>query len=158
YLFGNLAAMAVPGYEASWWLSHGANRVQIAAVVLPAAVWLLARRGRLETAALGAMDATFLLVICALYAALVAFPYPEDGRGGPLSRALLAVMMTLVTRAVVVPSSARRTLALGVLAVLPTLAASIVLFSRAGQGPVWTALHTFWSSLWLAGAVVVATL
>jgi eukaryotic-like serine/threonine-protein kinase len=158
YLLGNLAAMAAPEYEAHWWLSFPANQVQIAAVLLLSAAWLVARRGRRDAATLWVMDATLLLVLCTLYAVLVLVPYPEDERGEPLARALLAVMMTLVTRAVIVPSSARRTLALGVLAVLPTLVVSAVLHGRAGHGPAWTAMRTAWSSLWLAGAVVVSTL
>jgi serine/threonine-protein kinase len=158
YLLGNLAAMAAPEYEAHWWVSFPANQVQIAAVLLLSAAWLLARGGRRDTATLWAMDATLLVVLCTLYAVLVLVPYPEDERGEPLARALLAVMMTLVTRAVIVPSSARRTLVLGLLAVLPTLIVSAVLHGRAGHGPAWTAMRTAWSSLWLAGAVVVSTL
>src|SRR5262245_25935484 len=60
YLFGNLAAMAAPEYVPSWWVSFGANRIQIAAVLLLAAAWLVARSGRRGTATLLAMDATLL--------------------------------------------------------------------------------------------------
>ncbi len=158
YLLGNLAGMAVPGYEASWWVSLGANHVQIAATLLLAAAWLFTRSGRLPTATLEAIDTTLVLLLCTLYALIVLFPYPEDEYGEPLARALLAIMMTLVTRAVIVPSSARRTLVLGVLAVIPTLVVSVLHFSRAGHGPVGTAVRTVWSSQWLVGAVVVSTL
>src|SRR5262249_38862901 len=64
----------------------------------------------------------------------------------------------VVTRAVVCPSSGRRAFVLGVLAGLPLLVVSAVVFSRAGHHPAWTAMRTVWSGLWLVGAVVVATL
>jgi hypothetical protein len=66
YLFGNLASMAIPGYETTWWVSYGANRVQIAAILLLASVWLLGRTGRLRTATLEALDAALVLLLCAL--------------------------------------------------------------------------------------------
>jgi eukaryotic-like serine/threonine-protein kinase len=89
---------------------------------------------------------------------LVLFPYPGEERSEPLSRAHLAIMMTLVARAVIIPSSARRTLALSVLAVVPTVVVSILHYGSVGHGVVVTTVRTVWSSLWLAGAVVVATL
>jgi hypothetical protein len=87
--------------------------LHLAGALVAGALWLFTRRGRLSPGALHALDVGATLSIIVLFAAsggLVAEPIV----GGFV--ALLSLNMSTLTRAIVVPSTARRTLAIGVAA------------------------------------------
>src|SRR4029450_10478803 len=72
-------------------------------------------------------------------------------------RTLLIVTFGLVFRAIIVPSTARRTLFLGLVASVFPIATTTVWYAGEGAsmaGPV----EAVWTTLWCVGAVVISTL
>jgi serine/threonine-protein kinase len=108
----------------------------------------------LSGAALIAIDTVSATLVAVCGAFMVFATFPGEVAGISYSRALLLVSYGLVTRAVVVPSTARRTLLLGLLATCFPVATSAAWFEAQGQGggsPIYTAL-------WCLGAVAISTL
>jgi serine/threonine-protein kinase len=66
--------------------------------------------------------------------------------------------MTIVLRAIIVPSSALRTLVLGLLAACFPVAAGYVWYSSHPAPAVPPVFQTIWSALWCLGGVVISTL
>jgi serine/threonine-protein kinase len=100
--------------------------LHLSGAVLAAALWLSTRRGRRSPVTLHALDLTVTVGIATTFAA--------TGRvlGEPtvgIFVGLLSFMTTTLTRAIVVPSTARRTLLIGL------IAASAVLVLAAWRGP-----------------------
>ena len=111
--------------------------------------WWLCQLGPRPHAVLLAIDAIATSLVALLNACLVFVAFPGDLPGLPFARALLLLSLGLVFRAVVVPSSPRRTLVLGVLA--STFAVSTSLgSSRGGVAAALTALLGL-------GAVAIST-
>jgi hypothetical protein len=158
YLAGNLAAVPLPDYEANSWVAHGANRLQLAGIAVMTAVWLYCRGRARAPRTLEAVDAGLMMAACGIYGALALFPYSQDDSHSALSRALLAITLTLVSRAVIVPSTARRTLAIGLVSVAVPAAIIAFSFARVATSLVEATAHTVWDCLWLVAAVVDSTL
>jgi serine/threonine-protein kinase len=158
YVVGNMAAIPLPEYEPVSWVAHGANRLMIAAILVAAAVWIFGRGPARSARSLEALDAGFALLMCGLFSMLALFPFRQETDGEVVSRSLLAITMTLVSRAVVIPSAAGRTLALSTLSILAHIAVTSLIFFRAGHGLVGTAVQTIWAGSWLVAAVVLSTL
>ena len=72
--------------------------------------------------------------------------------------ALLLFTFGLLIRAVVIPSSPRRTLILGLLAGCASVIASHFWYVSQPASAVSIGMHAFWTAQWCLGAVVVATL
>src|SRR6187200_2531050 len=66
--------------------------------------------------------------------------------------------MTLVFRAVIVPSSALRTLALGLLAAAFPVTAAHIWYSSHPSPAIPPVFQTTWTGLWCLGGVVISTL
>ena len=83
-------------------------------------LWLLASRQTKSLSALGALDAFSVIVGCGLLALMAV----EDQN--QILQALLAITVTVMIRAILIPSRPRRTLLLSALAFVPTIVVCIV--------------------------------
>jgi serine/threonine-protein kinase len=113
------------------------------------------RRAKFGDRALAGIDAGATLLTCTAFALMVV---RSEGQAAPLV-AVLPTLMTLMTRAVLIPSTPRRTLALSAVAFLPTIAVS---FAHGRWVQFMTLPHalasTIYVTTWGAAAVAVCTL
>src|SRR5215470_11070533 len=119
--------------------------------------WLLCRHGRLAESVLRLIDGGSIS-LAAFMMSLTSFnAYPGEIAGLPYARTLLLVTFGLVLRAVFVPSSARRTFLLGLIAGSFPIATTIAWYPT--QVTTVPALQqAIWTALWCFGAVVISTL
>ncbi len=89
----------------------------VGGLILLSAVWLACRRRRLSLRALEALDAATLIGGCVAWSQLIIPSFGESIYG-----AVSSVTMTVLARAILVPSTAARTLRLTSIAVIPLLA------------------------------------
>ena len=82
-------------------------------------LWLLARRGRLSVRSLGTLDAVSIVVACGFLSIMT---MNDEGQ---ILQVLLALTVTVMIRAILVPSRPRRTMVLSALAFLPTVVVCI---------------------------------
>jgi serine/threonine protein kinase len=118
-------------------------------------VWLIARRPSLSLAGLGALDAAVVPACGCL-----AFMTVRDE--SQILQVLLAVQVTVMVRAILVPSTPRRTLLLTTLAFTPTVLVCLLLHHGVGTLPGYShgfqKLHMSLNTvLWSALGVIVAT-
>ena len=123
------------------------------------AVWLIARRGGRSARALGALDAVGIVVACAFLSLMTL----DDG--GQILQVLLALTVTVMIRAILVPSRPGRTLLLTALAFLPTVIVCIARhhptallpgFSESYQKQYMTLNTVLWSVLGTMLATIVS--
>jgi serine/threonine-protein kinase len=136
----------------------------VIATLIFGAQWLLCRRGRRSAAQLNIIDVGGLVAGMCMFAAMSATcPRPQDptvlamAAFIPILGLSLITLSIVVTRAVIVPGTARRTFWVSTLSCLPLLVATYRLTSiaRSPGGPV-TALVNF--GMWAGVAVAIATL
>jgi len=154
YLLANVAASARPGYRWIQLVTDLASLLVLVSSGVYAALWLICRRGRLSGLALLILDAASATLVALCNALMVFAVFPGEVAGLSYARALLLFTFAVIGRAIVVPSSARRTLLLGLLAASFPVVTTYVWFAAeglSGGSPVLTAL-------WCLGAVVIATL
>ena len=122
-------------------------------------VWLIARRGGLSPRALGALDAVGIVVACGFLSLMTL----DDG--GQILQVLLALTVTVMIRAILVPSRPRRTLLLTALAFLPTVIVCVARhhptallpgFSESYQKQYMTLNTVLWSVLGTMLATIVS--
>ncbi|HEY8231029.1 MAG TPA: serine/threonine-protein kinase [Vicinamibacteria bacterium] len=129
----------------------------LGAATVTGGLWWTCRRGALPEARLLALDASVTLVLAVLNAALVFAAFPGELEGSSHTRALLVVALALVLRSIVVPSSPRRTLMLGLVAASFMVAASAWWQASAGHGAAAGVVHVVWTGLAVLGAVAIST-
>jgi serine/threonine-protein kinase len=129
----------------------------LGAAAVTGGLWWTCRSGALPEARLHALDTGATLVLAVLNAGLVFAPFPGELEGSSHTRALLVVALALVLRSIVVPSSPRRTLLLGLLASAAMVAASAWWQLRAGHGTAAAVVHVAWTALAALGAVAIST-
>ncbi len=142
----SLAAIRTP--TATAW--HAAQ------LALPLSLWLVTRFGARSASALAALDALFLSSVAVVHAAMAsAVDCPTTrGLGPPAVPLAMATAVVLVTRAIVVPSSPRRTIAVSVLSACAMAVASALLHGDApASAPLVVAV-----SLWMLVGVLVSAL
>jgi eukaryotic-like serine/threonine-protein kinase len=157
YLAGHLVAAFTSPYH---WLAVVRDRASLivfGTALVATAVWLTCRRGRLPDSALVAIDAAFITLVTLLNAFMVFAGFPGEVAGLAYARTLLLVTFGLVFRAIVVPSTARRTLLLGLGALLFPVLTTTVWMSRTTASLPAT-VQAVWTAMWCLGAVVIATL
>lgn len=138
-------------------VSCGHNYFHAASTLVVGSMWLFAATARQPCHAhLRYVDAAGTFLVCSLYA-LTSLTSCEPTSGQP---GILALVNTLVARAILVPSEPRTTWWLGVAASVPTIAVSYALLAgpdaiRDPATPVWVA--TAYQGLWCVVAVVVST-
>jgi eukaryotic-like serine/threonine-protein kinase len=148
------SAFAGPGAAP---ISQPSRILHVAATLLAFAVWRLARGRALGPTTIRVFDAALTITLCTLWALLGIGISPSE----PVEFSIiLATTYTLVARSVLVPSTFARTLAIGAVSVLPTIAffvqRKMSFVSNAPAEQVRTFL-TF-STLWCVVAVFVAAL
>ena len=157
YVAGNLAAALLrPGLarrltDIETWL------VPIVCLVY-LTQWLLTRSGTRTQAALRTIDGTTTTLAASLNALMMFTTMPADSPGMSYTRALLLVSFGLLGRAILVPSSAQRTFALGALATVLTSATAYGWAVVVQALPAAAITQTVMTAMWCLGAVVIATL
>jgi eukaryotic-like serine/threonine-protein kinase len=92
--------------------------VHVFAIALAFAIWRLMRGKALKVPVIHVLDAALVITLCTCWALLGLGIAPTD----PVEfSVILAITYTLSARAVIVPSTFRRTLALGAVSIVPTL-------------------------------------
>jgi hypothetical protein len=158
YVIGNLADLAAgPGYL-SRRLSDGYTWVVPTACVMYLVQWGLCRKGPRPSSTLRLIDATTAILTGVFQAAMMFAAIPGELPGLSYARALLLFTFGLLIRAVLIPSSPRRTLILGLLAGGAPVLTSHLWFMRQPPSAVPFGMHDFWTAQWCLGAVVVSTL
>jgi len=158
YVTGNLVALLIPMER---WGTPTSNLTRLLVPATGVAYlieWLVCRRGRLSSHLLLAIDSITLTLTGLALAFMVFTTFSVEMAGLSYGRALLLVTYALIIRAIIVPSSARRTFALGLVASLPLIVTSYFWYSGHPQATVPTSLQVIWTFLWALGAVVISTL
>jgi eukaryotic-like serine/threonine-protein kinase len=96
-------------------------------------LWLLARRPRLSVRSLGTLDAVSIVVACGFLSIMT---MNDEGQ---ILQVLLALTVTVMIRAILVPSRPRRTMVLSALAFLPTVVVCIARHNPTALLPGFTA-------------------
>ncbi|HEV8124864.1 MAG TPA: serine/threonine-protein kinase [Gemmatimonadales bacterium] len=100
----------IPASPADWGTPAIANLIGLGSIT---AIWLITRRGTLSISALGWIDAIAIVGCCTAWSFFFSPEYPET-----MHSAVISVTMTLMARAIVIPSKAGRTFRLTILSVL----------------------------------------
>jgi eukaryotic-like serine/threonine-protein kinase len=120
-------------------------------------LWLLARHARLSVRSLGTLDAITLVVACGFLSIMT---MNDEGQ---ILQVLLALTVTVMIRAILVPSRPRRTMMLSALAFLPTVVVCIARHSPTALLPGFTAGYqkqymTLNTVLWSVLGTTLATI
>jgi serine/threonine-protein kinase len=151
---GTLVASRLPQYT----LAHPSGPLVLAANGTYLVLWLICRRGRLPYAALHFIDGLSVLLAAGFSALQVSHSFPGEVQGFSNARALLLFTFGLVLRAVIVPSSAMRTLLLGLLASTFPVVSIHLWMGTQPQGDLPMGLRSFFTANWCLGAVIISTL
>ena len=100
------------------------NVMHLIASSVMGAVWLTMRLRPWPMRVLGGIDAASIILAGSMLALMAAMPDPD-----PLMAGIMALTVTLLARAVLVPSTARRTLVLSVLSAVPLQTVALVFHS-----------------------------
>jgi eukaryotic-like serine/threonine-protein kinase len=159
YLVGNVAGFIGLPHHLGRRLSDPSTWVVPAASSLYFAQWLLlGRRRAFSSPELRAIDGVTTILAAVFHSLMVFTAIPGEAPGMAYTRALLLVNFGLIGRAIVVPSSARRTFVFGaVAAALAALTSRIVSLDQPG-GSLPPALQSIWTAMWCLGGAVIATL
>jgi hypothetical protein len=144
--------------EAEEWGLYAVDGRLFGVVVALAGVWLACRRGRRAARALRWIDAAGLLVVGAALGSLGFVRLAFLDTTYPM---IIAVALTLLARAVIVPSSAARTLGLSAAAGAPAVAAAFLHALRTGRTPGLEApgaMDVVIQAGWLLAAIGLAAL
>ena len=158
YIVGNVAGLIGLPHDLGRRLSDPSTWVVPAASFTYFMQWLLCRRGAIALPVLRVIDGVTTVMAAVFHSLMVFTTIPGEAPGMAYTRALLLVNFGLIGRAIVVPSTARRTLVFG--AVAAGLSALTSQVSHLGQpvGTVPPALQTIWTAMWCFGGAVIATL
>jgi serine/threonine protein kinase len=120
-------------------------------------LWLLASRARLSRRSLGALDAISIVVACGFLSIMTV------NDEGQILQVLLALTVTVMIRAILVPSRPGRTMVLSALAFLPTVVVCIVQHHPTALLPGFTAGYqkqymTLNTVLWSVLGTTLATI
>jgi hypothetical protein len=137
--------------DLSFWVVPGASGVYLLQ-------WVLCRRGAWSPAGLRVIDATTTTIAALFHSMMVFGSVPGELAGLAYTRMLLLVTFGFLGRAIMVPSSARRTLAIGLVATSFPVVTSHVWYIGQAVPTVPASLHAFLTTLWCLGGVVISTL
>jgi hypothetical protein len=158
YLVANLPLDAVMGYRFDWvseWLG-AKEQVTLGVAACAGTLWLATRGAPRPPGQLLVLDALGLIAPLTVLSLAIPHAAPPRGDLTEVFGILIGATNAVIARAVVVPSTARRTLVLGAIAFLPVVAATAYAMIGNEAIPARTASHAAISSaLW--GAVAVAT-
>jgi serine/threonine protein kinase len=158
YLAGNLAALVGLPHDLGRRLSDPSSWVVPAASLVYLTQWFLCRRGVLALVTLRVIDAVTTTLAAALHSLMLWTSIPGEPPGLAYTRALLLVSFGLIGRAIVVPSTARRTLLFGLVAAGLATLTSHVWYLNQPLPRLPSGLHAVWTAMWSLGGGVIATL
>ncbi len=157
FVIGNSIQIFFVGVPLMALLNQLATRAHLAGALVMGLLWLVCSRRPLPIRVLGVLEVVALVICCTCWGLLITPQY-----AGSLATALLALTITVIARAIIVPSTARRTLWLTVVASAPTL---VLQFFRAPLPQMLSlpprdimigqAINT---ALWVAAATGTATI
>jgi len=157
YIIGNLATaiqlqeLSRRVTDLSFWVVPGASTVYLIQ-------WALCRRGAWSPAALRVIDGATTMTAALFHSMMVYGTVPGELPGLSYARMLLLVTFGFLGRAIVVPSSARRTLVLGSLATVFPVLTSHYWFAAQVLTTVPAGLYAVFTAMWSFGGVVVSTI
>jgi serine/threonine protein kinase len=128
--------------------------IHLVSIGVFAVAWLVGRRSTLSYPALERADTLLTVLGCTAYAAMVSRSETDTDT----LVALLATFASLIARAVLVPSTARRTLVVSLVAVLPTIVVTYYLGVKADASTASMIGRITYVSTWSAVAVALSTL
>lgn len=159
YVFVNAIELTRPDTSLSSALLDTRSSLHLAAVVFAFAVWMIARRGSYRPGTLRVLDHGDVLVLLVLYAWMSSVQ-PGDPLERPDLIMVLITLLVLTSRAIIVPSTPRQTLLLGLAGVVPVLTqAWMFLGTVPGHSAMSERLSvTVYIGLWCTSAIAVSTL
>ncbi|HUS28352.1 MAG TPA: serine/threonine-protein kinase [Kofleriaceae bacterium] len=127
YFIANTPTDLFLGYPFDWISEYFGpqEQLELAVTACAALVWVVARGTSRSVRILRVIDAAAIVVPMALLALLVHHATAAHGDLGEIAGVLLACTNVVVVRAVVVPSTARRTLVVSAVAWLPVVAVTV---------------------------------
>jgi len=158
YLLGNLAGIIALPHDLGRRLSDPSTWVVPAACSVYFLQWLLCRRGVVSQPLLRTIDGATTMLAAVFHSLMVFTTIPGEPAGMSYTRALLLVNFGLIGRAIVVPSTARRTLAFGAAAAALSALTCQVWYVNQPVSAVPSGLHLLWTAMWALGGGVIATL
>jgi serine/threonine-protein kinase len=156
WIVGN--ALLLPTAGASWRLAFTAvpNELHFVEMAIFGSVWLICRRGERPQRLLWALDALAQLGVAAVHVAMAFLHAYVNVLGRGNLPVIVGMLLILHGRAVLVPSTARRTAILGAAALLPALAAGHWV-ARQGS-PVPAAVETLTCTMFAVTALALAVI
>jgi hypothetical protein len=155
YLAGNVADILLGTFgdlSVSNYLVQRTTDVWTWVVPVAAAVylaqWARCRSGRLPLSVLRWIDGTSTIATASLHSLMVFSHMPGEVPGLSYARALLLFTFGLLIRSIVVPSSARRTLILGLLAACAPVVTSHIWFTGQPQAAGMPLVQVIFTGLW----------
>ena len=158
YLVGNLAGLIALPHDLGRRLSDPSTWVVPAACSVYFLQWVLCRRGVVPQPLLRMIDGVTTMLAAVFHALMVFTTIPGEAPGMSYTRALLLVNFGLIVRAIVVPSTARRTLAFGVAASAMSALASQFWYLNQPAPTLPAGLQMIWTAMWSLGGTVIAAL
>lgn len=156
YLVGNLASIVHQNLsrritDLSFWVVPAACSVYLIQ-------WIFCRRAALRQFTLRFIDGATTMLAALFHSTMVFATIPGELPGLSYTRMLLLITFGLLVRAIVVPSSARRTLSLGLLAASFPVVTGHTWFAAQPPTALPASLQSMFTALWCFGAVVLSTL
>jgi hypothetical protein len=155
YVVGNLVGGPLSGWTTL--ITDLSSGLALGVVAVYMLQWLVCRRGRHSESRLRLIDGSSTILAAVLNAGFVFGTYPGELHALSYARALLIFTFSLVIRAVIVPSSATRTLILGLIAACFPVITSHIWYSAQPSIAIPPIYQAIWTALWCLGAVVVST-
>src|SRR5262249_21305136 len=150
FLVGRVLVAALRGQPVRF--TQQGQIAHIAGVAIALAAWLACRRGQRSLASLEAIDAVAVVGTCTAWGFFVVQPNLEW-----IYTALVANTLTVLARAITVPSKAGRTLRLSVLAFVSQLVLVWLWVLRPEERPMPLAMGID-QTIWCAAVVTIATI
>jgi eukaryotic-like serine/threonine-protein kinase len=164
WALSNLASFLVPGHTFAKWFTLPGNRCHLAQAGVLFALFAICRMRPLGRTALAVLDAGSLFLVSAFHGMIGLTWLPEEqlkhGLSGAAPNSMPIVTATIVVaiaRAILVPSTAARTLAVTALAAVPTIGVAYALGAKGSSSMATTLLLTSGPVIWmLAGTAIAA--
>jgi serine/threonine-protein kinase len=165
WVLSNLASFLDPAHTFAKWFTLPGNRYHLAQAAVLFSLWVISRYRPLGQAALHALDAGSLFLVSVFHGLIGLAWLPEEQYKHGLSAPdvpntmpiVTATIVIAITRAILVPSTARRTLGVTALASVPTIAVSYALNTKASTSTATVLLLTSGAVIWtLSGTAVAA--
>jgi eukaryotic-like serine/threonine-protein kinase len=158
YVFANSAAMLHPLAKWSDWVGP-LNLLVLGAGIICTVVWIVCKAGRRSTSELETIDALATIATGASIGLTSIYAPPVQR---PELAAIMGVIIFLILRAIVIPSSGPRTTVLSAISVLPAIYAAYEGHAREAKTdytlplPLYPALTAVWAGLGVMAATLAS--